>query len=142
MKRAFIVVLILVSGSVFGQEFSFEYIDVRVIFCILHLGEPLPDSYLRFGKNQYGIKDGMGSIVFYGEDNIVIESIIGAAFEFVHEGYLYLANFHNYFERAGWAYENADDIDIYTKNGIKAIIYSPEKRSDGLIIARVVFRAF
>jgi hypothetical protein len=135
MKRyLFVIVHLFFIYNVYSQEFISQFIDE----CIALVGNPVPRGFQNMGRGTYRKIDNDG-IVVQVRDGLIVTSVIGAPFEMSNDASSFNALFYKYFDNNWTYYRESYNGDIYTKNGMYAMIYVTTKRDDGYIVAMISF---
>jgi len=128
-KFVLVVFLFIISIASYAQS--------NINLYISYLGKPVPTGFKRIDRTSYINDD---NIVLYVQNGVVIASVIGMAFDYMHEASLWLADYYNYFENQKWTFSDGSSSgDVYLKNGIYGMCYKPAKRDDGLVVTMVIF---
>ena len=141
VKRIFF----LLPGLIFvNVVFSQERIVDR---CVDFIGRAVPKGFSMQDRTTYSgnIIDDYGdehNVQLLVKNGLVYASAYGAIAEYTHEATEWLSQFYVYFENGNWIFSEEDssrEEDVYINGNIYAIIMSPFKRDDGMIVAIIIF---
>ena len=139
MKKLFFSLIVI---SAFGVQIFAQDIPVTVIVdkCISLLGRTVPEGFNRMDRTVFQNEEGYFLIT---ENGIVIYSGYRKSFSKSNEAFSFNVLLYDYLEGNNWEYyrTNPNGSDVYQKNNVNAIIFSPQRHDDGYLITGVLFQS-
>jgi transposase len=126
-------------GLVFPRS-SKENVGSYIDMCASYLSGSAPNGFERIDRTVYMNEE--GSVIIKVINGTVVGSAIGNTFERTSEARKWQSQFYDFFERNNWMYSEVSKKgveEIYIKDNVYALIISPWKKDNDLIVAMVMF---
>ena len=128
--------------SAVGIQIFAQDVPVTVIVnkCISLLGGTVPEGFNRMDRTVFQNEEGYFLIT---ENGIVIYSGYRKSFSKSNEAFAFNVILYDYLEENKWDFNrtNPNGSDVYQKNDVNAIIFSPQRHDDGYLITGVLFQS-